>query len=231
MRRAFTLIEMMVAIGVVVFLVGLTVSAGLAVANRSARIQTRATLQLLEQAMQEWEASAARQLTWWNYQNPQDNPALRDRYDIHGDTPEPLIITEMLTIIMRAPTVRQIIGQIDSSLLYTYKAGEYPPWIENEANGPAQQDASFVGGLTILDPWGVPIYATHPGRPWTGADATYGEPDPDGTIHTYNEYRYGAARNRVIRFVSAGPDRDFGWAEYPPDDPYFKTTKDNLYSY
>jgi prepilin-type N-terminal cleavage/methylation domain-containing protein len=231
-RRGFTLVEVMVAIGVIVFLVGLTVSVSVAVAERSARMQTETTLQLLHQAMQEWEATADRQLTWWSYKNPDDDPQTRDLHEIHSDTPETLIITEMLDVITAVPSVRQMIGQIEPDFLYTYQEGTYPAWITQDQThaAAAQQalDSRFVGSLTVLDAWGMPIYATHPGRVWTRApaDAQFG-PDDDGTIHTYNEDRYGVCRNRVIRFVSAGPDRDFGHL-YLPDD---KAVRDNLYSY
>ncbi len=58
------------------------------------------------------------------------------------------------------------------------------------------------------------------------------QPDPDGTIRTPNEQRYGVARNRRICFVSAGPDQGFGnltaMPPYPADpDP----VRDNIYSY
>jgi hypothetical protein len=221
---------MMVAVGVIVFLVGLTVSVSVAVANRSDRIRTETALEILEQAMAEWEASSDRQLTWWNYENPPDDPATKTLYDIHGDTVHPLILSEMLDIIMRTPSVQAIVARIEPRLIYTYEEGKHPEWIQGEPMGPQQQDARFAGSITVLDGWGWPIYATHPGRLWTPADAPQPR-DADGTLHTANEARYGAATNRVIRFVSAGPDRDFGYPYTPPESPLYEATKDNLYSY
>ncbi|MCZ6850871.1 MAG: hypothetical protein O7F17_04445, partial [Planctomycetota bacterium] len=89
----------------------------------------------------------------------------------------------------------------------------------------------FVGSLTILDAWGTPIYATHPGRPFN-AGSDPGDPEPDGTIRTYNEDKYGGARNRQICFVSAGPDGNFG--NLDPSIPLYhdpEGAKDNIYSY
>ena len=92
-------------------------------------------------------------------------------------------------------------------------------------------DDKFDGSLTILDAWGTPIYATHPGRSYDPnlfeADPNYYKPpDPDGTIRTYNEREYGVARNREVCFVSAGPDRRFGHLQADPQG-----SEDNLYSY
>jgi type II secretory pathway pseudopilin PulG len=229
--RGFTLVETLVTVGVLVFLVGLVLSVGSAVAERSARLRTETSLRLLDQALAEWETSARRQLSWWNYANPDDDPAHKDLADIHGDTPESLIITEMLDLMLRVPSAAQIIGQIEPGLIYTYRRGTHPPWIMQEPGGAAQQDARFDGSITVLDAWGVPIYATHPGRTWIPADAAYGAADADGTIHTYNEMRYGVARNRAVRFVSAGPDGDFGWVSYPPGTPDREAVADNLFSY
>ena len=86
----------------------------------------------------------------------------------------------------------------------------------------------------MLDAWGTPIYATHPGRIWTLNDRG---PDPDGTIQTDNEERYGIAPNRRVVFVSAGPDQRFGLTEEfnsldadDGDAAIAKARADNIYS-
>ena len=86
----------------------------------------------------------------------------------------------------------------------------------------------------MLDAWGWPIYATHPGRVHDpnvfNIDTVY-PGDRDGTVRTYNEDIYGIASNRQVRFVSAGPDGKFGMLGASEDSEEFKQTKDNLFSY
>ena len=99
-----------------------------------------------------------------------------------------------------------MLARIDDGLFHTYRHQDASAWL----NG-APLDEKFVGALTVLDAWGTPVYATHPGRTWTTDDEDpWGEADPDGTIHTLNEESYGVALNRQVVFVSAGPDRLFG---------------------
>ncbi len=90
--------------------------------------------------------------------------------------------------------------------------------------------------MTVLDAWGTPIYATHPGSLWTTTPLVpfyQKERDPDGTIRTYNEEQYGIAPHRSIVFVSAGPDQRFGLTdEFPPQETeaILEARIDNIYS-
>ena len=222
----FTLIELLVVIGIIILLTGITVSVSMAVVQRAEAQRTRQTLTLLDQAVQEWERSADRQLTWWADQDPQSQ---WNRFDIHSDTPESLIITELLDVIRHNSAVQSILSQINEEFMYTYNAGEYPAWIQS-AEAQSQVDSRFDGSMTVLDAWGVPIYATHPGRPWRLTDNQYTK-DSDGTIRTYNEDVYGIAQSRNVCFVSAGPDQRFGLMHMPHDTEAFKATQDNVFSY
>ncbi|MBT8484156.1 MAG: hypothetical protein HKO59_10085 [Phycisphaerales bacterium] len=218
-RHAFTLVEMLVAVGVVVFLVGLTLSAGAALAARSDVEQTKSTLQLLDLAVREWELAADRPVSWG------DIPGVSD---IWAGRAEVLITTELLTRIARQPTARTILTQIDPAFVYTYQEGVHPAWIY----WPQEQaeQAQFTGGLAILDAWGTPIYTTHPGavvRSPSGGVVI----DPDGTEQTFNERKYGVARDRRICFVSAGPDRRWGSMSAVPGTIPFEETQDNIFSY
>lgn len=234
-RGGFTLIELVVVIGIMLLLLGLTLSVGVAVRTQSETRETENTLRLLDTAMQEWERSADRQLSWG-----QDGTPNGSVYDMRGAvaqpplTPEILVITELLQTISRPSAVKQIVAQIDPDFIHTYRAGEYPVWIQPPDE--SEMDLRFDGEITVLDAWGWPIYATHPGRVSDPAvfmedgNPIYDEPDVDGTVRTYNEGIYGVARNRQVCFVSAGPDGDFGDMR-DVDSPLFDRTKDNLYSY
>ncbi len=200
----FTLTELVISIGLILLLAGLGLSVSVAVIEQSERRQTQTVLTLLDTAVKEWELTAERKLSWWNWG---DDPGTAD---VRADTEEVLIITEILDVISRSEQVKRIIAGIDPELVYTYRPDTYPSWNDTPQER-VQQDDLPGGALTILDAWGTPIYATHPGRPWTTADqAKYLPRDSDGTIRTRNERRYGIAPNRRVVFVSAGPDRRFG---------------------
>lgn len=200
-RHGFTLVELMVVVGVVVLLAGLLVTAGVALVEHSERRQTRLAMTQLDAALREWEVRADRKLTWWN--GPGDGPP--ELAEVHASTGEVYILSEMLGVISRQSDVAAMLAAIDPELLHTFSAQDAFAWLP----GGVVEEA-FLGKLTVLDAWGTAIYATHPGRAWRSADG--GQADADGTIQTYNEQQYGICLNRQVVFVSAGPDRRFGIA-------------------
>jgi len=231
----FTLVELIVVIGIIIFLVGLTVTVtASAVRNAEAR-QTETTLRLLDMAVTEWEMQSGRKLTWRAAHNEGSgySGVTASQADVNFDTPEILIITEVLDTIERVSASQDILARIDPQFTHRYKSEPTAPWLNPVER--SQVETRFIGSLTVLDAWGHPIYATHPGRLYDprnySDDPTYYSRDDDGTIRTYNEMRYGAARNRRICFVAAGPDGEFGYISHDPDSTGFKQTLDNLYSY
>lgn len=229
----FTLTELVIAIGLILLLAGLGLSVSVAIIEQSERRQTQTVLTLLDTAVKEWELTAERKLSWWERD---DDLTLKQTADVHATTAEVLIITEILDVITRSDRVRRIIAAIDPEFVYAYRRYVYPPWIDGSLQ--YQVILYFNGSLTVLDAWGTPIYATHPGRPWTPADEENDVPrDSDGTIRTPNEGRYGIAPNRRVVFVSAGPDQRFGLSEefnsLDADDgevAIAKARADNIYS-
>jgi type II secretory pathway pseudopilin PulG len=222
-----TLVEMVVAIGIITFLVGISVTALSALSARSERQRTENVIALLDVAFDEWERQADRKLTW----GPDEG-----RYDVWSDRAPVLIISEMLDVVRRTPTGKETLAAIDADHLVVYDGATTPPWIEIDPDADAQF-ASFVEreSLTVLDAWGTPIYATHPGAP---AGPTTYVVDDDGTERTINENQYGITRSRRICFVSAGPDGRFGLIEevygLPPADraeAMKDARSDNVYSY
>ncbi|UCD76268.1 MAG: type II secretion system protein [Phycisphaerales bacterium] len=227
-RGGFTLIEMLITIGIIVMLAALTVTVSVAVIRKSEVGRTETVLRVLDVAMSEWEAEADRKLSWGENPLPPDPPA----FDIGDGTPHVFTLSEVLLKIRRNDRVSEILSRIEADLVYTYdQAKPVPPWLPvmPDADDPdpflgwgnprALVEAGMAdGSVAVLDAWGVPIRAVHPGRlhspgsPWFDT----GEKDLDGTVFIdsgfqgANEEIYGRARNRQVLFISAGPDGKFG---------------------
>ena len=61
---AFTLVEMVIVIGVIILLAALTLAVSVAVVEGSEVRQTESTMQLLDTALREWEALSDRKITY-----------------------------------------------------------------------------------------------------------------------------------------------------------------------
>ena len=90
--------------------------------------------------------------------------------------------------------------------------------------------------VAVLDAWGTPIRAVHPGSLFIRGVDDEEYLDADGTVNLGNEFSecmveaiYGVAQNRRIYFVSAGPDGLFATGDYDNDGD--DDVDDNLYSY
>jgi len=226
--RAFTLIELVVTISIIIVLVSLTVYAGVALIGRSEVRRTQDTLASLDQAMREWELTASRSVSL----GENDIPSFA-AYDINeGELVNPPdfaglpmgyaddVTRKLIDIIARSQPVKEIIAQMD------------PKRVKRDADD----------YLVILDAWDKPIRAIHPGRDHLGAMEVFvaGDADDDGTIEGpdiqpsfgYGELAHGVALNRRIFFVSAGPDGRFGNLSADADEPEeYAQAGDNIYSY
>jgi prepilin-type N-terminal cleavage/methylation domain-containing protein len=230
-RAGFTLIEMLVVIGVIVLLAGITFTLGAGISARAARTETESTIRVLDMAMREWELRSDRKLSWYDAAYHAALGIPPEGFDVHSDTEEEFIISEVLDALVRVDGARAILAQVRPEFMYTFKAGTYPDWVGGDPDLREAVDR-FDGSLTVLDAWGLPVYATHPGREWTAADATgYVLRDADGTTQTPNEHRYGVARNQTVCFVSAGPDRIFGYLNAPEGSADLTAARDNVFSY
>lgn len=221
-RRAFSLVELLTVVGILTLLTGLTVTVATALARRGEVERTRRTLEILDLALREWEQHAERRLS----RGPDA------AFDLRSDTQFIFVTTEMLQVMRRVPAVRALLATIDPGAVYTYESHVYPPWIRDYLE--ELELARFVGGIAVLDAWGTPIYATHPGEPRRAGMA--GPFDEDGTERTPNEALFGIAQQRRTFFVSAGPDGRFGLPqEFPGLSGYALTValrrarEDNLH--
>ena len=242
-RRAFTLLEVIIVIGIIVLLTALTVTIAVGVTGRNDIRHTENVLKLLDLAMSEWQQEADRQITWGVNGEPAGVI-----YDIQPDTPqkmgandEPSMLNIVLDKLQRHPAANSILRQIDGKYLRLVE-------VESDPENPR---------LDVVDAWENQIYVIHPGRIADGrtfADDA-GVPgifrDEDGTIRVCDsetdadknhpavgggqgwECILGVCKNRRICFVSAGPDGDFGDLTDDPTDTEseYEDTLDNIYSY
>ncbi len=236
----FTLVEVVVVIGIIVLLVALTISVGVVVVEGSEVRQTETVLRQLDTALQEWQTYADRRVTWGENDTP-----LGAVYDMQDGTTHVFLVSELLNTIARSSNIRDIIVQIDPDFVHTYRVSEHPEWIESadesEMDSMWAVDAGAGSlGLAVLDAWNQPIRVVHPGRvanPNAPFNDNLSLADPDGTIRIDDvlyygvEENYGIAKNRQILFVSAGPDGEFGDLSADPGLEVFAETRDNVYSY
>jgi prepilin-type N-terminal cleavage/methylation domain-containing protein len=255
-RRAFTLVEMVVTVGVIVILTALTVSATVALSRKSDVTQTENTVRLLDMALSEWETQMDRKLTW----GVRGVPYAQSNYDVSDGTPHIFSLSEVLRPIRRADAVKSVMAQIKPEFIYVYNSNNpdlpVPQWLP-ETPDPDEPDPFVQGGsnprsvyldggadgeFAVLDAWGVPIRAVHPGRSHDPSRFTFNDPqnlrDLDGTLRLTRAYTqggfeeiYGVCENRRVRFVSAGPDGKFGDLGADHETEIHQQAHDNICSY
>ncbi len=240
-RRAFTLLEVIVVIGIVLLLTALTVTVATGVLSKSEVRSTENVLQLLDLSMSEWQGDAERQISWGV-----DGLPFGAKYDINPRTTlqetnpdDETMLQIVLEELRDNPSSNDILRQIDPEFMRTV-------------------DVDGEQLVEVLDAWAKPLYVIHPGRvsePRTfGSDAVF-DSDEDGTVRVSHnsidpnkshplvnapeiawEAILGVAKSRRICFVSAGPDGEFGNLSADPngsasEQREFEATLDNIYSY
>ncbi|MCH8344492.1 MAG: hypothetical protein IH983_10945 [Planctomycetes bacterium] len=243
-HRGFTLVEVVVVIGIIILMVALTISVGVVVVEGSEVRQTETVLRQLDTALQEWQTHADRRLTWGD----SSTGAVYDMQRETGTESPVFLVTELLNTIARSSNIQNIVAGIDPDFVHTYRREKYPEWIA-PGDEAAMDDIWAVDnigptsslGLAILDAWGLPFRIAHPGcvDGSVGCVITTLTVDVDGTVRTGIENEYGIAKNRQILFVSAGPDGEFG--DLHLDTPFdelsdeamedVREASDNTYSY
>jgi prepilin-type N-terminal cleavage/methylation domain-containing protein len=216
--KGFTLVEMVIVIGVIVVLAALTLSVSVAVVEGSEIRQTENTIRLLTTAIQEWEAVADRRISY----GQDDQPYGGEVYEIKANMVDEQEATDwLMTIITKPESVRKILAQIN------------PDAVEDHVEFVNPDTNEQVYTMRVKDAWDHQIIAVFPGRTWMN-DADDGnlytyQRDADGTIRTEQEEHRAIAVNRQICFVSPGPDGEFG--DFMGDEDAVDETDDNIFSY
>ena len=216
-RRAFSLVEMVIVIGIIVLLVGLTVAVLTSLTRGSESRRTQDMLTLIDTAYQEWKNVSERDITY----GIADQPQVGMTYEIDQDTAvgsppgtgdDHEATDEVLSDLLANAQSKTILANIDSELLRTPT--------------PAHPDEP-----NLQDAWETEVITVFPGRLWVSGFDPAVNKDIDGTIRTEFEVAFGVCQNRRIRFVSAGPDGRFGDVSAAEATPAKNDTKDNVYSY
>jgi len=215
-RRAFTLLELLVTIGIIALLAGIVLAVSTSVIRNAERKQVEMMFQALDQAVAEFERARDQKISFKRPEDPDGN------YDIvELNLTAPYLIVCLLNgmdttgtgnnfrpLLLSHASSSEILKRIDPDFLRrdTNTAVPSTGHVRNTATAPRSE---------LVDPWSNRIAVVFPGR--TKKPGELG--DVDGTVRTSDENGLGVCRDRRICFVSAGPDGRFN------------TREDNIYSY
>ncbi|MBL9140688.1 MAG: type II secretion system protein [Phycisphaerae bacterium] len=223
-RRAFTLVEILVVLGVILILVTLVVAVSSSLVKRAERGQTETALTIVDSAISEWEAQNGRPMTFGTMGSPAGAV-----YDIMELSPaNGRYINVFLTnLLAQNPQCRAILATIPGDLLREDKTTSPGT---NLVISPGNIYAPSVKPRSeLVDTWGNRIAMVCAGRNWRVGDP--GLPDADGTIRTADENALGVCENRRTLMISSGPDGLLGTEGGLSTAQRAEAIADNIYSY
>ena len=259
-RRAFTLLELVIVLGIILLLMGLVLGVGSIVLRQSEDRQIRSTMAIVDAALVEFEQQAGREMVYEGADEEYCGFSNCRYVDAYYDIPvEPY-------------GDNRFNGDIEDGAFGWERNNNCNPW--NSSSDPrrkrmaatlsvlgqspacgeiiAKADPSLVHAADcvigsaageplvttfnmkeFIDPWDREVFIIFPGRRWYECDQGTFERDTDGTILTQDEIEFGICRNRRPLLVSSGPDGRFGDLDndIDGDNDGILDHKDNVYSY
>ena len=224
--RAFSLIEMMIVIGIIAILAGLTLGISNKVLRGSEIRKTKDAITLLDTAISEWETEMGRSMTFASV------GAVDGTYDIESDG------------ILGVPAFNASVPQSEMTEAMDFRAEElWKILIELEASknilAKIHPDLieEDVHGARVVDAWGFPIGIVFPCGNFEDSGLITLAQDASGdlTVRDQAEDGLGSCLNKRAYLVSAGPDGLWGYRyqanPYSRDDETWSATLDNVTSY
>lgn len=266
----FTLIEMMIVIGIIALLAALTLGISNSVLRNSEISRTQNTLRLLDMALQEWELEIGRPVTFRDYASPAEEGGfgqgqgvvyaydITSWVDLNGTAleDEPLLIEPGFgweagvenDIMLEAMATR--IKETTTTLLESESSKEILQRILPRHFDEVEiaTDDGIVEGSFYIDAWGTPIGVVFPCQQFSRAPDPYNllgiwrDESGDLTLRDQAEDGLGSCVGLRPYFVSAGPDRLWGYRYQSADGPdhdnpeapsveLWSESLDNIYSY
>jgi prepilin-type N-terminal cleavage/methylation domain-containing protein len=256
-RNAFTLIEMMIVIGIIALLAALTLGISNSVLRNSEISRTRDAMRLFDMALQEWELELGRPMTFRDFSMTEswDASVLNFRFDV-TDWPinpkdEPLLGVPTFNEPVDDGVMLEVMGARMKNLVIVLLESESARdillrispryFMEMDLNEDGVIDA-VTDGKVGVDAWGNPIGIVFPCQRYNSNDFS-GNVLPkdecgDLSVRGQAEDGLGSCIGRRPYFVSAGPDRLWGY-RYQASSPIpnqnenedWVASLDNIYSY
>ena len=232
----FTLLEIMVAIGIIALLAAITLNLSNSIMRKAEERQTKDVLRLVKLALVEWEIASDGKLTFedFTYVGNCDNCT----FDVENDGSLAIptfglfgVANGVMQTAMenRMQQTLAVIRQIESSdnILLELTGDNF---IEDTE-----------GTRILVDSWGTPIGVIFPGQYYAATSELAFAQDESGdlTIRDQAEDGLGSCMNKEPIFVSAGPDRTWGYrfqsnGGHDNDalaKELWEASLDNIYSY
>jgi len=253
-ETGFTLIEMMIVIGIIALLAALTLGISSSVMRNAEIHKTEDALKLLTMSLQEWELEKGRSITFEGYEPELLPDGSVGMYDIFADEiiGAPAFSEQGVEDVDMLDAMETRIENLILKLLHSESATDILSHISPDLFIEHVHDADGTTHKVVVDAWGTPIGIVFPGR-------NYWEVNPNGnpkfdasfdqcgdqTVRDQAEDGLGSCINARPYFVSAGPDRLWGYRfqsndlnsgpgiETYPDSGIFlwEYSLDNIYSY